>query len=105
MNIFERTMAEYGYMAKTTFWTDFSVADGFGVSAIKDTYKRVFEEWKSNVEYVTELAMVLNHKSWYFAERDVAKAELYVRLWQKTDAWCINNLKGDDLNYYLSTTD
>lgn len=28
-----------GYETKTTFWEDFSIADVFGVSAVKDTYK------------------------------------------------------------------
>ena len=26
-----------GYEAKTTFWTDFSIADMFGVEGVKDT--------------------------------------------------------------------
>ena len=30
----------------TTFWQDFSIADAFGVAAIKDTFKRAFAEWK-----------------------------------------------------------
>ena len=98
-------MAECGYKTKTTFWDDFSIADRFGAAAIKDTFKRAFDEWKSNTEYVTELAMVLNHKAWYFSEHDIAISELYVRLWQEVDGWCIENLKGDDLTYYLQTTD
>ena len=31
---------EYGYEPITTFWDDFSIADVFGASAVKDTYKR-----------------------------------------------------------------
>jgi hypothetical protein len=98
-------MAEYGYETKTTFWDDFSIADRFGTTAIIVTFTRAFDEWKDNTEYVTELAMVLNHKAWYFSARDAAVSELYVRLWQEVDAWCIDNLKDDDLTYYLKTTD
>ena len=36
-----------GYEEKTTFWDDFSIADAFGMVAIKDTYRRAFNEWKS----------------------------------------------------------
>ena len=34
-----------GYETFTTFWQDFTIADRFGVSAIKDTFKRAFNEW------------------------------------------------------------
>ena len=53
-----------GYKPITTFYTDFSIADKFGVEAIKDTYKRVFQEWRHDYKYITELAMVLNWKLW-----------------------------------------
>ena len=57
-------MIENGYQPKTTFWMDFSIADKFGIAAIKDTYNRAFKEWKNNHVYLTELVMVLNHKIW-----------------------------------------
>lgn len=41
----------FDYQFKTTFWTDFSIADIFGVSAIKDTFNRAFEEWRDNYIY------------------------------------------------------
>lgn len=44
-----------GYEQKTTFWMDFSIADKFGIAAIKDTYKRAFNAWKGNHVYLTEL--------------------------------------------------
>lgn len=34
-----------GYKPITTFYTDFSIADKFGVEAIKDTYNRSFASW------------------------------------------------------------
>ena len=37
-----------GYVLTTTFWEDFSIADRFGEAAIKDTFKRAFNEWKGN---------------------------------------------------------
>lgn len=59
-------MRENGYELQTTFWEDFSIADRFGLSAIQDTFKRAFEEWKNNYKYLTELILVLNHKIWQY---------------------------------------
>lgn len=57
---------ENGYKFKTTFWSDFSIADRFGVRAVQDTFNRAFSEWKSNVIYLTELVLVLNWKIYQF---------------------------------------
>lgn len=95
-----------GYKPHTTFWSDFDIADSFGLQAIQDTYDRSFAEWKNNCIYVTELCMVLNHKIWQWYEiKDYHKSSLYDRLWKQCDEWCMNNLKGKDLEYYLRTTD
>jgi len=97
-------MFEFNY--KTTFWTDFSIADHFGSDAINGTYKRAFREWKSNTEYITELVIVLNHKIWqHYENGNDAFAKLYDKLWKQADAWCLENLTGSDLRYYLETTD
>ena len=32
--------------------------------AVNDTFRRAMKEWKPDVEYVTELALVPNHKIW-----------------------------------------
>lgn len=95
-----------GYKPKTTFYMDFSIADKFGVDAIKDTYNRAFAHWKDDIEYVTELAMVVNWKSWeHSASGNNTYTELYTDLYYTIDEWCMNNLKGDDMKYYLKTTD
>ena len=100
-NITEMT----GYEPKTTFWKDFSIADKFGIDAIKDTYKRAFEEWKENYIYLTELVMVLNHKIWEWYGKNEAIAQVYNDLWEKTDVYACENLKGDELDYFYLTTD
>ena len=94
-----------GYVPKTTFWEDFSIADKFSISAIKDTYKRAFDSWKSDYIYLTELVMVLNHKIWQWYERDDDKSKLYNELWEKADGYACENLKGDELRYFYETTD
>ena len=95
-----------GYVPKTTFYMDFSIAEAFGENAIMDTFKRAFKEWKSNVQYVTELSMALNWKCWeHYGCGNNKFAVLYDKLWKQTDGWCCGNLKGDDLKYYYKTTD
>lgn len=94
-----------GYEPKTTFWTDFCIADKFGEKAIKDTYNRAFKEWKTDRVYITELVLVLNWKIWQYAESNPLLAMVYQKLWEDADKWCMDNLKGEDLGYFLETTD
>ena len=93
------------YEQKTTFWMDFSIADKFGIAAIKDTYKRAFNAWKDNHVYLTELVMVLNHKVWQWYETNDAIARLYDTLWREADLWAIENLKDEELEYFYRVTD
>jgi hypothetical protein len=95
----------FGYEQKTTFWIDFSIADKFGVNAIRDTYCRAFNEWKHNHIYLTELVMVLNHKIWQWYEQNEAIATVYNALWEEADIWAQENLKDEELEYYYTVTD
>ena len=61
-----RIEEETGYKPMTTFYQDFSIADNFGIDAIKDTYNKAFNEWKTNYKYITELVLVLNWKIWSY---------------------------------------
>ena len=71
------------YKCQTTFWEDFSIAERFGVEAIRDTYKRTRAEWKNDRVYGTELSMVLNHKCWYwYEERNTKLSQLYADIWE-----------------------
>lgn len=101
----EMMKQETGYETKTTFWEDFSIADRFGLEAVIDTYDRAFREWKGNVEYLTELVLVLNHKIWAWYQTNARLGELYSTLWEKTHDWCLDNLTGNDLEYYFQMTD
>ena len=92
-----------GYKPKTTFWEDFSIAEGFGKDAIRDTYRRAMH-WRWNVVYVTELMMVLDLKAWA-NENDRELCKLYCELFYEARDWCWENLKGNDLDYFYLTTD
>lgn len=95
-----------GYEMTTTFWEDFSIADCFGVTAIRETYLRAFAEWKKNYVYLTELVIVLNHKLWqYYRLGNDEYARVYNDLWEKADAYACNNLKGEELSFFYQITD
>lgn len=96
-----------GYKPVTTFWNDFEIAEVCGgEEAIKDTYKRGMKYWSWDVKMVTELAMVVNWRMFYWFDRKNYKlARLYEKLWVDCDKWCMKNLKDDDLTYYVRTTD
>ena len=96
-------MDNLGYETQTTYFDDFSIAEKFGINAIKDTFKRAM--FNTNYKMMTELCMVLNHKIWFLYESKPDNAQIYNDLWIKCDAWCCNNLKGDELAYYYRTTD
>lgn len=94
-----------GYKPKTTFYEDFSIADKFGMNAIKDTYNRAFNHWKDDVIYLTELVLALNWKIWEHCETKDEYAVLYDELWRKTADYAVENLKDTELEYYLTTVD
>lgn len=93
-----------GYKPITTFYTDFSIADKFGIGAIKDTFNRAFNEWKTDYKYLTELVMVMSWKS-FEHENNHEYCKTYCDLYHKGDNYACKNLKGEELSYYFKTTD
>lgn len=90
----------------TTFWQDFTIADRFGIEAIKDTYNRAFNDWKNSYKYLTDLVITLNHKLWQHHEQgNEEMARLYDELWKEADGYAMDNLKDDELSYFLEQTD
>lgn len=101
---------EIGYEPKTTFWQDFSIADAFENSkaepgAIVDTFDRAFSEWKDDIIYLTELALVLNHKGFWWYKQDETISRLYFTLWEQVDDYAHDNLSESDAEYYFQATD
>lgn len=95
-----------GYKPITTFFEDFSIADRFGLAAVKDTYKRAFATAKAlGYEYLTEFVMALNWKIWQHYETNEPLARLYNDLWEKADIYAQENLEGEELSYFYRTTD
>jgi len=95
-----------GYKPQTTFYMDFSIADRFGIPAIRDTYRRAMRAWKNNHIYLTELVMALNWKIWeHYNAGHKAYAEVYNELWETADNYARENLKGEQLDYFYRTID
>ena len=94
-----------GYEFVSTFPMDFTIADKFGVDAIKDTYNRAFNEWKDNYIYLTELVITLNHKIWQWYEKNEDIARLYNDLWEQADTYACENLKDEEARFFYDITD
>ena len=105
-NMFSCPIAEQtGYELKTGLWDDFCFADRDGLSAVRNTYRNAMRYNKDDYIALTELVMILNWKIWQHYNKDKELAKLYNDLWEKTDEYAMNNLKDDELKYFLRTTD
>jgi hypothetical protein len=95
-----------GYEPQTTFYEDFSIADAFGISAIKDTYKRGLETCKAlGYIYLTEFVLALNWKIWEHYKSNDTIARVYNDLWMQACEIATTTLQGEELSYYYRTTD
>ena len=61
------------YERKTTYTADFSIAEWRvpveGMSAIADTLRNALQIWRDNIEFFSEIVIVLNMKAWEHAAR------------------------------------
>lgn len=96
---------ENGYLVKTTFWDDFAIAETFGTEAIKETYGRMLDEWKTNYIFLTELVLILNWKIWHWYQKDEDVARVYNDLWEQTENYAYDHLRGEELKYFVRTID
>lgn len=94
-----------GYKPMTTYFEDFSIADQYGVDAIKDTFNKNFEQAKTNYKWLTEFVMACNWKTWEHHGHNEQYAKLYNSLWEQADAYAMDNLKDEEIQYFLRTTD
>lgn len=74
---------------------------------IKVNYIAVIENPfnRKSIKIMTELAMVLNWSIflWWKQNEDIGR--LYDTLWKQVDCYIMNNFSGEELNYYIRTTD
>lgn len=97
---------EIGYRPFTTFWEDFSIADAFGVSAVKDTYNSVYNSWNDNYKYWTELVLILNWKIHdHYKSNNIALAQVYDELWYNARNHALDTFTKDEKQYFYEITD
>lgn len=95
-----------GYKPQTTFYEDFSIADRFGISAIKGTYRNGLKTAKSiGYKYLTEFVMALNWKIYEHYKSNPILASVYNDLWEAAEEIARTTLQGDELMYYYRVTD
>lgn len=103
---FNAATAENGYKSFTTFYSDLTIADCFGIEAIKDTYNRVVRDWFDNTEYFTEFVMSLNYKCWEMYDKgNEALSRLYGDLFQQAQDKVYDEWDKEAADYYWRTTD
>lgn len=108
---FERNLRE-NYKRKTTFTSDFSIAEWCvpfeGKKALTDTLKNAIQGWKSNYEYMAELVIALNLKSWEHNARGNNKySALYAELYHFALGLYFDLFEGNDkaTQYYFDYVD
>ena len=109
------TTMQPDYNIVSTFASDFAIADAFGADAVEDTYERSMASFSEDVFMLTEMSLVLNWAIWrYFdicqnnkqacdCERELSI--IYDKLWKKLDSYIMDHFTGEELQFYLKTTD
>lgn len=104
--MFEMFLNEVGKERKTTFFSDLSIAEVYGVKSVKDTYKQVMRSWGNNLEFMCEWVVALNQKIWqHYDTQNETLARVYDELWRKADEYCRNHFKGEELSEYYAYID
>lgn len=106
--IYEQFLEQFtDWRPQTLYWQRFSIAERFGENEIKKVYKEIFDEAKNDYKLLTELVMVLNHKTWQHCE-DLSRSrfcDVYIDLFEKANKYTLSNLSGEALQYFIKTTD
>lgn len=90
----------------TTFYQDFVIAERFGINAVKDTYNRAFNEWKTNCLYLTEFVVVLNQLCWYHHNNNNNElSDLYSDYYYQARDFALDNLEGEEFQHFWEVTD
>lgn len=104
-----------GGEACSTCWQDFCIANRFGIEAVKDTYNRIFNDFKHDIKVLVELALSTNNMSWRFHSAyekshktlDGQMRDLYISLYEKVNDYVYDSgeVSDEEIGYYFSVTD
>ena len=100
------TSMQPDYNIVSTFASDFAIADAFGADAVEDTYERSMASFNEDVFMLTEMSLVLNWAIWrYWELHEQELSIMYDKLWKKLDNYIMSHFTGDELEFYIKTTD
>ena len=95
---------------KEFFWEAFDDAEEAGNSTVIAIASILYQRWCDRIHELTDLVMVINHKSWdHYEKRNIGFQELYTDLYYEYYEKAINYMekKGMDseLTYFIRTLD
>lgn len=107
---FEKYWNGLGHERKTTFFSDLSIAECYGVDGIRDTYNRVMQEWMGDLVFITEFIVCLGLKSSQWCDdrkHGQTFCNLYSDLYHEAVDAFYKHYEGneDALDYFFEMTD
>ena len=92
------------------FWQRFDLGELCGESTIKGIAEASYDEYKDDIEGLTMLVMVINHKSWHHHDIGNDKlcslyADLYYEYYEKAINLLEKESRDKDLTYFIRTLD
>ena len=106
--IYETFLSKFtDWRPSTLYWQRFSIAEKYGIEEVRSVHDEIFLEAKKDYKLLTELVMILNHKSWQHCENieSTELCKLYSDLFYRDKEYALSRLEGDELSYFLDTTD
>lgn len=102
---FEHFLQSVEKERKTTFFYDLSIAECYGINAVKETYRDVIASWGNDIDYMCEFVICLNQKICQHYGKNKELVKVYNELWRKADNFCREHFKGEELNKYYKYID
>lgn len=92
------------------FWEAFDNAEEAGEATVITIARMLYLRWRDQIHELTDLVMVINHKSWdHYRRGDAAFQELYTDLYYEYYEKAINylesNKRDEELSYFIRTLD
>lgn len=82
---------------KTTFMSDLSIGEWYGMRGVLDTVKNAVSSWKDDETYMAEFILCLNWKSWEHAARNKDSwTQLYTCLFEDIRDLMYDYYSGDE---------
>lgn len=95
---------------REVFWKAFDDAEETGNATIIAIASIMYQRWRDDIHELTDLVMVINHKSWdHYSKGNAAFQELYTDLYYEYYEKAINYLESkgrdEELTYFIRTLD